>query len=67
MIICPKCGEVLTYNSYFGGYLCNNCSWENVSYNIVRHHPIIKLASSATKISLKKVQYATADKSTVLK
>lgn len=29
MIICPKCGKVISYNSYFKGYICNYCSFEN--------------------------------------
>lgn len=29
MKICPKCGKVLSYNSYFGAYICDNCNWED--------------------------------------
>lgn len=29
MIVCPKCGKVLSYNSYFGAYICDNCQWED--------------------------------------
>lgn len=28
MKICPKCGNVVFYNSYFGAYMCNTCDWE---------------------------------------
>lgn len=28
MIICPKCGKVISYNSYFKGYICNYCDYE---------------------------------------
>lgn len=31
MKICPKCGKVLAYNSYFGAYICTDCSWEDSS------------------------------------
>lgn len=31
MKICPKCGKVLSYNSYFGAYICSSCNWEEVS------------------------------------
>lgn len=31
MKICPNCGRVLSYNSYFGAYICDACSWEEVS------------------------------------
>lgn len=33
MKICPKCGKVLSYNSYFGAYICSSCNWEEVSRN----------------------------------
>ena len=29
MKICPKCGELVSYNSYFGAYICENCNWED--------------------------------------
>ena len=29
--VCPECGKVLGFNSYFGGYVCDNCKWEDVS------------------------------------
>lgn len=29
IIICPNCGKVLAYNSYFGAYICSNCNWES--------------------------------------
>lgn len=28
MIICKKCKKVVSYNSYFQKYICNNCGWE---------------------------------------
>lgn len=32
MIVCPKCGELVYFNSYFGAYICEHCSWEDASY-----------------------------------
>jgi len=29
MKVCPSCGKVLAFNSYFGGYICTNCAWED--------------------------------------
>lgn len=29
MKICPICGKVVSFNSYFGAYICNNCFWED--------------------------------------
>ena len=28
MKVCPKCGKVVAYNSYFGAYMCSDCDWE---------------------------------------
>ena len=28
MKICPKCGKPISYNYYFGAYICNDCDWE---------------------------------------
>ncbi len=25
MMICNKCGKLVSYNSYFGGYYCTSC------------------------------------------
>lgn len=32
MKVCPKCGNVISFNSYFGGYICDECEWEDASY-----------------------------------
>lgn len=32
VIICPKCKNLVYFNSYFGAYICENCDWENASY-----------------------------------
>lgn len=29
MYICPKCGAVACYNSYFGRVICTECSWQS--------------------------------------
>ena len=26
--VCPSCGHVMGWNSYFGRYICSNCGWE---------------------------------------
>ena len=31
MKVCPKCGKLLSYNSYFGAYICEGCNWEDAS------------------------------------
>lgn len=28
MKICPECGGIAFYNSYFGAYFCNSCNWK---------------------------------------
>ena len=40
MKICPKCGKVLTYNSYFGAYLCPDCNWEDSTIGDKRNRGI---------------------------
>lgn len=29
MKVCPNCGKVAFFNSYFNAYMCNYCGWEN--------------------------------------
>lgn len=29
--ICPKCSNVVSFNSYFGAYICNCCNWEDAT------------------------------------
>lgn len=33
MKVCPKCGKVIGFNSYFGAYICEQCEWEDDTYN----------------------------------
>ncbi len=55
MRICPKCGKVVSYNSYFGAYICTDCNWEDatigqkrnmgvnhISYRVVSNSKIFK-------------------------
>lgn len=31
--ICSKCGSVMASNTYFNGYICNECKWkDDLSY-----------------------------------
>lgn len=27
LIVCPKCNKVISYNSHFSAYICNNCDY----------------------------------------
>lgn len=36
MKVCPKCGKVVGFNSYFGAYICDDCGWEDDTYNQMR-------------------------------
>ena len=36
MKICPKCGRVVSYNSYFAAYRCENCDWEDNTNSLKR-------------------------------
>jgi len=33
MKVCPDCGKVVDFNSYFGAYICEECGWEDNSYS----------------------------------
>ena len=33
MKVCPNCGKVIGFNSYFGAYICEECGWEDDTYN----------------------------------
>ena len=37
MKVCPNCGEVIGYNSYFGAFICENCKWEDAHIGIKRN------------------------------
>ena len=41
MKVCPKCGRVIGFNSYFGAYICEECGWEDVIYT---HERIISFS-----------------------
>ena len=32
MKLCPKCGELISFNSYFGTYKCVKCKWTDDSF-----------------------------------
>ena len=42
MIVCPKCGKVIGFNSYFGAYICEECEWEDATYNKERVDYFVK-------------------------
>lgn len=49
MKICPKCGKVLSYNSYFGAYICNTCSWEDASQKQKRNKRAVSFYANNSK------------------
>ncbi len=49
MKICPKCGKVLSYNSYFGGYICVDCNWEDASVGDNRNKGYIVTTEHRTR------------------
>lgn len=38
MKICPKCGSLTNFNTYFGAEICSNsqCDWKDDSFNQIR-------------------------------
>lgn len=51
MKVCPKCGKVLSYNSYFGAYICTDCKWEDASIGNRRNKGNITYRFSGSKRS----------------
>lgn len=51
MKVCPKCGKVLSYNSYFGAYICTDCKWEDASIGEKRNKGHITYRLSVSKRS----------------
>lgn len=49
MILCPKCGAIANFNSYFGAYMCSECSWVDDSYNKNRIYLFNKSICSDSK------------------
>jgi len=35
MKLCPNCGKIADYSSYFGAYLCNQCDWRDNKTSII--------------------------------
>jgi hypothetical protein len=33
MRLCPNCGKIADYNSYFGAYICSSCTWQDDTPN----------------------------------
>jgi len=48
MKICPKCGKVLSFNSYFGAYICTNCNWEDSRRGQTRNKGLSSLSYQIT-------------------
>ena len=36
MKLCPKCGSLVSYNLYFGAYICSKCKLRDDSYDKIR-------------------------------
>lgn len=67
--VCPNCGNLVFFNSYFGAYICENCSWEDASFAqqrdllfqsethiyILRHKKKASAKKQAKKISIQAI------------
>lgn len=47
MKVCPKCGNIVSYNSYFGAYICDNCNWENT---VRAKHFVVMVCEESLKV-----------------
>jgi ribosomal protein L37AE/L43A len=57
MIACPNCGNLVTFNTYFGAFICNRCKWKNDNYNLDRIS-----GTSVLKTMAEYIDEATGDK-----
>lgn len=51
VVVCPKCKNLVYFNSYFGAYICENCNWEDDSYAQERDSYVV-VAKAAMKVRL---------------
>mgnify|MGYP001016436971 CR=1 FL=1 len=57
MKLCPICGKIADYNSYFGAYICNNCSWKDDTPNrkrLAMYHSLSDSSNSKESSNNKK-------------
>lgn len=52
-IICPKCSNIVSFNTYFGAYMCKNCNWKDDSYNKNRVKIIKPIRESKHEVTSK--------------
>ena len=45
MKICKKCGQLMNYNSYFGGYYCASCGLLETDKEL-RREKLLKIANT---------------------
>jgi hypothetical protein len=46
---CPECNELVNFNTYFGGYICGKCEWEDRSFNDKRRAKFIHMVNLVAK------------------
>jgi hypothetical protein len=34
--LCPECGGIVDYHSYFGAWVCNKCNWKDITPRLER-------------------------------
>lgn len=49
MIRCPQCGNIVSYSSYFGAYICDECSWEKTVRGKGADAPAVEAYASAPR------------------
>ena len=53
MILCKKCGMLMGYNSYFGGYYCTSCDKLEVARKST--YPFVRVQTKRKDIRLSKM------------
>lgn len=52
MKICPECGKPISYNYYFGAYICNDCDWEQPINYAPKEKKVATTPSAETSLVL---------------
>lgn len=59
--VCPKCGNLVYFNSYFGAYICENCEWEDATYAKKRDAYCVLSSMQIDAAAYKEKAYYVAD------
>lgn len=50
MKVCPRCGRILSFNSYFGAFICDRCYWEDSPVGCAKYYGIKRYRIAGGKL-----------------